>query len=125
MVSGDDVICAEAERLFPGVRVAPTKTAVDRTTARCLPPAVTAERIRTAAREAVAGAGGLAPYTPEPPYTFRIEVKDSTQAAICTYFASVVREGPTTVSLTSEDFREAFRGFIGMALLIASTANPL
>jgi hypothetical protein len=37
----------------------------------------------------------------------------------------VVREGPTAVSLTSEDYRTAFRGFIGMALLIASTASGL
>jgi D-amino peptidase len=125
MVSGDDVICAEAELLFPGVHVATTKTSIDRTTARCLPPAVTAERIRTAAREAARTAAGLSPYVLEPPYTFRIHVKSSTQAAVCTYFPSVVREGPTTVSLTSDDYRTAFRGFIGMALLVASTESGL
>jgi ketopantoate reductase len=65
----------------------------------------------------------LTPYSLEPPYTFRIQVKDSTQAAVCTYFPSVIREGPTTISLTSDDYREAFRGFIGMALLVSSTAS--
>ena len=125
VVSGDDVICAEAQALFPSVKVAVTKTAIDRVSARCLPPAVTAERIREAARQAVADAGGLEPYRLEPPYTFRIEVRHTTQAAVCTYFPGVVREGPTTVSLTSADYREAFRGFIGLALTISSASEGI
>jgi D-amino peptidase len=125
LVAGDDVICAEAEALFSGVNVAVTKISIDRTTARCHPPAVTAERIREAARRAVAERDRLEPYTVPPPYTFEIWVKETTQAAVCTYFPSVVRTGPTTVSLTRDDYREAFRGFIGMALMIASTSKGL
>ena len=125
MVSGDDVICAEAQALFPGVRVAATKTAIGRVAARCLPPAVTAERIGDAARRAVAEAGGLAPYRPGPPYTFRIEVRHTTQADVCTYVPGVVREGPTAVSLTSADYRGAFRGFIALALLISSASEGI
>ena len=125
MVSGDDVICAEAQALFPGVEVAATKTAIGRVAARCLPPAVTAERIGDAARRAVAEAGGLAPYRPGPPYTFRIEVRHTTQADVCTYVPGVVREGPTAVSLTSADYRGAFRGFIALALLISSASEGI
>ena len=44
---------------------------------------------------------------------------------MCTYFPSVVREGPAAVSRTSDDYRTAFRGFIGMALLVASTESGL
>ncbi len=119
------LISADTEGVSGVVRVAPTKSAIDRTTSRCLPPAVTAERIRATAREVVEAGAGLTPYSLEPPYTFRIQVKDSTQAAVCTYFPSVIREGPTTISLTSDDYREAFRGFIDMALLVSSTASGI
>ena len=38
LVTGDDVICAEAEKLFVGVRTAVVKYAIDNFSARCLTP---------------------------------------------------------------------------------------
>lgn len=63
LVTGDDAICAVAEKLLPAVVVVPVKTALGLTAARSLHPAAAREAVRAGAREAVeaAAAGRLQP----------------------------------------------------------------
>jgi D-amino peptidase len=56
LVTGDDVICAVAEKAFPGVVTVPVKTALGRTAARSKHPAVARQAITAGAGRAVAGA---------------------------------------------------------------------
>jgi D-amino peptidase len=62
LVTGDDVICSEAEKLFPGVKTAVVKYAIDNFSARCLGIKAAGDRIREAARSAVAEHEVLQPY---------------------------------------------------------------
>lgn len=108
MVSGDDVICAEAEMLFVGVRTAVVKYAIDNFSARCLTPDASGERIREAARLALAERDALGPYRLDPPYTVRVTLREPAQAGSVISVPGVVREGPTTVMFRTENFREAY-----------------
>jgi D-amino peptidase len=56
LVTGDDVICAVAEKAFPGVVTVPVKTALGRTAARSKHPAAARAAITAGASDAVAGA---------------------------------------------------------------------
>jgi D-amino peptidase len=56
LVTGDDVICAIAEKAFPGVITVPVKTALGRTAARSRHPATAREAIAAGAARAVASA---------------------------------------------------------------------
>ncbi len=56
LVTGDDVICAVAEKAFPGVITVPVKTALGRTAARSKHPAAAREAITAGAARAVASA---------------------------------------------------------------------
>lgn len=56
LVTGDDVVCAHAERVFPGVVTVPVKTALGRTAARSRHPAVAREAITAGAARAVRNA---------------------------------------------------------------------
>lgn len=55
LVTGDDVICAVAEKAFPGVITVPVKTALGRTAARSKHPAAARQAITAGAARAVAG----------------------------------------------------------------------
>jgi len=110
LMTGDDLACAEAESLYAGV-----KTAVDRYTARCLSPQVVQERIREAA-----GGGDLAPYAPDPPYTFTVEFATASSAASVLFFPGLERGDDRRVSWTHEDYETAFKLFIGIMLLSRS-----
>jgi D-amino peptidase len=108
LVSGDDVICAEAEKLFAGVKTAVVKYAIDNFSARCLTPERSGERIREAARLALVERDGLHPYLVEPPFTVRVTLKEPAQAGAAANVPGVVREGPTTISFVSDSYDEAY-----------------
>ncbi len=57
MVSGDQSACAEASALLGPLELVIVKNAVGRTAAECLPPAVTKDKIRKAAKRASQEAG--------------------------------------------------------------------
>ena len=119
LVTGDDLVCAEAESLYAGVQTARVKTAVDRYTARCLSPQAAQERIREAARRATGG-GDLTPYAPEPPYTFAVEFATASSAASVLFFPGLERVDDRRVSWTHEDYETAFKMFIGVMRLSRS-----
>ena len=120
LVSGDDLTCEEAESLYTGVQTAKVKTAVDRYTARCLPPEESLRRIREAARAAVENAERLSPYTLEPPYTFTVEFATTSTAAGVLYFPGLERVNDRRVSWTHEDYQTAYKMFIGVMRLARS-----
>ena len=122
LVTGDDLTCTEAKSLYTNVKTAKVKTAVDRYTARCLPQRAALERIRDAAGEAARGIGSLAPYAPAAPYTFTVEFATASTAAGVMFFPQLERVHDRRVSWTHEDYRTAFKMFIGVMRL--ATSDP-
>lgn len=82
LVTGDDLVCAAAAKALPGVRTVPVKRAAGFHAATSTHPSVAAERIRAAARDAVAGHAGLA--CPPVPDSLRVEIEFTTPLA-CDY----------------------------------------
>jgi D-amino peptidase len=109
LVSGDDVICAEAESFLPGVTTAVVKVAIDNFSARCLTPAASSRRIREAACSTLAERDVLRPFVLEPPFTMRITLKEPAQAGAALGVPGVTREGPLTVSFTTDRYTEAYQ----------------
>lgn len=122
LVTGDDLTCEEARSLYEGVRTAQVKTAVDRYTARCLSPEAAYRRIREAAQGALTNVGSLAPYTPEPPYTFTVEFATASTAASVLHFPQLQRANDRHVTWTHDDYETAFRMFIGVMRM--ASADP-
>ncbi len=120
LVTGDDLACEEAESLYPGVRTANVKTAIDRYTARCLSPEASHERIREAAQRAAEGTGDLIPYTPGAPYSFTVEFATASAAASVLFFPGLERVDDRRISWTHEDYETAFKMFIGVMRLARS-----
>ena len=102
------MICAEADSLFPGVKTAIVKYAIDNFSARCLTPAASERRIREAARAALEEHEGLRPFVLEPPFTLRITLREPAQAGAAESVPGVVREGPTTLSFTTQHMADAY-----------------
>ena len=117
VVSGDDVICEEAEKLFPGVKTAVVKYAIDNFSARCVSPSVAGERIREAARLALVERETLQPHRVDPPYTARVTLREPAQASAAAMVPGVVREGLSTVAFTSDDFREVYGALEAMGTI--------
>jgi D-amino peptidase len=120
LVTGDDLTCGEAAALYPGVRTAIVKTAVDRYTARCLPPEAAHRRISEASAGAIRYAPNLAPYRVDSPYAFTVEFATASAAASVLCFPQLKRLDDRRVSWMHEDCATAYRMFIGVMKMARS-----
>jgi D-amino peptidase len=118
LVTGDDQVCADAERRFPGVVTAPVKRAIDRYVARSLSPEKARALIRTRAQEAVAAVreGRVQPYTVQTPVTIEVDFKNTASAHMTPLIPGVERTGPRSISITADDYVTAFKTFTVAAL---------
>jgi D-amino peptidase len=108
LVTGDDVICSEAEKLFAGVKTAIVKYAIDNFSARCLGPKPAGDRIREAARSALLEHDMLQPYRVGPPYTVRATLREAAQAGAVAGLPGVMRDSPVSVCFSGQNFRELY-----------------
>jgi D-amino peptidase len=80
LVTGDEAACVEGREFFGAIETASVKQGIGRQHARCLHPEIAREKIREAARRAVALIGKIAPLRVEVPFTARLEYHRSDQA---------------------------------------------
>lgn len=121
MLSGDQNACAEASLLLGDIEVVVVKQAVGRTAAECLPPAVTQEKIRKAAKRAVkrlAAGQAPAPLRLTTPITVAIEFVRAEQADAASIMPGAQRVAGKRVEYVAEDVLTAYRAFrslVGLA----------
>lgn len=123
MVSGDQVLAAEARELLGPIETAIVKQAIDRHTARCLAPARSQALIRDAAERAVrrAAAGEIKPWSAGSPVTFEVTFKSTDAAHMASVFPVVERIAPKVVRVSADDYPTAFRMLWGALILGSKT----
>jgi D-amino peptidase len=118
LVTGDDLTVADTKTYAPEVIGVAVKTCVDRYSAICLPPEVTMNAIRGAAKEAISKITKVKP--PTGPFTYRIQF-DSTQPVIAaTALPFVEQTGDREVSFTLPSILESHRAFGAVSSLVKS-----
>lgn len=127
LVTGDDQVCAEAARRFPGVVTAPVKEAIDRFVGLSLTPKKAQELIRERARQALEAVRGgkITPYRVKTPVTFEIDFKRTSPARMATLFPGVERRGPRTIAITQSDYVAGFKLMWGTLIIALATAEGL
>jgi D-amino peptidase len=120
--SGDDLYEQELKRTLPHVEFALTKYALDRWTARCLPPARSHANIKEAARRAVEGfaEGGTERfplYRPQGEVALSVTFSSTAEALMASLAPGSVRETPRTVTYTAASAVDAWKGFFAVLLL--------
>jgi len=122
LVTGDDLTCADAAGWAPGAKLVAVKRCVDRYTARCLPPAVTAAEIGRAAAASLESAGR--PERPAGPFTYEVTFDAAQAVGACTAIPGVGAVGPRTVAFTLPTMAEAIRCFRAVTVLAAASVEP-
>ncbi len=99
LVTGDDVICAVAEKAFPGVITVPVKTALGRTAARSKHPAAARRAITAGAARAVEGAasGAIRPVPVPDDLAIEADLRLSGAAELAALVPGTERAGASTV----------------------------
>jgi D-amino peptidase len=123
LVTGDDLTCDDAARYAPTAVGVAVKTCIDRYSAICLPPAISAQRITEGARSA---AGRSHPRAgTDAPYTYEIAFDATHLAALATYVPGVEHVDPRTVCFTLPTMYEAIRCFRAVTRVVGSGIEPL
>ncbi|MDQ7843744.1 MAG: M55 family metallopeptidase [Armatimonadota bacterium] len=127
LVTGDDQVCADAERRLPGVVTAPVKEALDRFVGLSLTPTKAQELIRERARQAVEAVRGgrVKPYRVKLPVTFEVDFKRTSPAHLATLFPGVERRGPRTIAITQADYVAAFKLLWGTLIIALAVSEGL
>jgi D-amino peptidase len=109
LVTGDDVICAVAEKAFPGVVTVPVKTALGRTAARSRHPVAAREAIAAGAARAVASAaaGAIRPVAIPAELVIEAELRPNGAAEMAALVPGAERVGARTVRYQAASPRAA------------------
>jgi len=110
LVTGDDMGCAEAERLIPGVTTCAVKKSLGSGEAICYPPSMTGYMLCRAAEKAACTP--VAPLVVDPPYEIRIQYSD------CSYLYTMKRlhpeifEGERTVVMRGDNLLKVWSQYL-------------
>ena len=99
LVTGDDVICAVAEKAFPGVVTVPVKTSLGRTAARSKHPVAARQAIAAGAERAVAAAasGAIQPVPVPSELAIEVELRLNGAAELAAKVPGTERTGTSSV----------------------------
>jgi D-amino peptidase len=123
LVTGDDLTCVDAASYAPTAVAVAVKTCIDRYSAICLPPAVSAERITEGARAAVERSHPTP--TTSGPYTYDITFDATHLAALVTCVPGVEQVGALMVRFTLPTMYEAIRCFRGVTRVAGTGIEPV
>lgn len=119
LVTGDDVVTAEATENLDHPEICVVKKAKDRFCADCLPPKVTHPMIKEAARRAVERLkrGEFKPYKVQTPVSFDVTFKTTAETTFCTLFPTIQPIDTKTVRITADDYVTGYKQLWGCLVL--------
>jgi D-amino peptidase len=123
LVTGDDLTCIDAAGYAPSAVGVAVKTCVDRYSAICLPPKVSAARITEGARRALSNPAQLS-QTASGGYTYEVSFDAAHLAPLATYIPGIERIGELSVRYTQPTMYKAIRCFRAMTRLVTSGIEP-
>lgn len=124
LVTGDDLVCTQAEQFLPGVRTVVVKQGFGYRAGRSLSPDAARDRLRAAAAEVVGGALPAVPAPPDAPLSLEVDFLTTAMAEAAALVPGTSRPGPRTVAWTGSTVDEVAR-MRGVLIALASTALGL
>jgi D-amino peptidase len=125
LVTGDDLTCVDARGYAPEAVGVAVKTCIDRYSAICLPPAVSAAAITEGAARALRSARPAAPrQPPDGGHTWQITFDAAHLAPWATYVPGVDQLDERTVRYTLPTVYQGIRCFRALTRLVTTGIEP-
>jgi D-amino peptidase len=118
LVTGDAALIREAVALLGNVETVAVKEGITRTSARCLSPALSAGKIKEAARRALKS--NFSVFSVDPPITMKVVFHRAIHADMASLVPATRRIDGRTVEWTGEDMIVVYQVYRAM-LALAST----
>ena len=122
MITGDNVVCAEAKDFLGDLETVQVKVALDRYCADLIPPVTAQKMITAGAQAAMARIGKCQPFNVGST-TFEIDFKITNMAQMASIFPCVERLSSKTVRVQAENAEAAYKQLWGALVLGHAAAN--
>jgi len=122
LVTGDDVVCAEAVEFLINPGTVEVKKAHDRFTANLIVPSKAQEMITCGATKALGRIGEVKPFNVGAA-TFEVDLKTTNMANMACLFPCVRRLGTKTVQVSAENAAAAYKQLWGVLVLAYAATN--
>lgn len=114
LLTGDDVLAADARQSMPWVRTAVVKRALGRYQAESLPPALACALIRETAASAMRDRANARPLVMTTPITVELEFHHPMYVELAVMVPGCRQTGPRAAAFSGKDYIEAFGAFTAM-----------
>ncbi len=122
LITGDDLTCDDAATYAPNCQMVTVKECIDRYTARCFPPSVTATMIREAARATLVKEHPV--LAPTEPVTFDVFFDSTNPVMAATAIPGVQATNETSVTFTLPTMGQAMRCFKVVSAMASASTEP-
>jgi D-amino peptidase len=124
-VSGDDYFCMEFSQRFPNAETAVVKYAINRFSARCLPPQRSHRRITEAVAKGVHRYASMKPYIVEGPVELETEFMSTAEANLACLVPGAVRKSPRVVAVTADNPPDAWKALFACQILGSTVSDDI
>lgn len=108
LVTGDDLTCQYAKKIFNDVETVPVKKVINRFTVNCLPLKESHRLLREGARRALSRLEEFEPYAPEPPFTLEIDCASTFTARFLSKLSCLEYDGRRTVKYKTDSYMDLY-----------------
>jgi D-amino peptidase len=124
LITGDDKAVKQGRELHGDIEGVVVKYGIDKYVARCLPLSTTRLMIREGAKKAAERRKDFKPLKYSSPVTFKVEFATASEAARARLIPLVKDAGPRVVTLTQNDYIDAFHLYLGVISLAGTVQDP-
>jgi len=124
LVSGDDVLCAEAKELLKSPHCIEVKKAISRYSAVCPPFEESLLALKNGAKLAMGQKNAWKVFQPPSPSTMRITMFDPAMADAAELLPYVKRTGGREIEFSHDDYATLFKTMLAVGVLGASRRDP-
>jgi len=124
LVTGDDLTCRHAEKVFGVVETVPVKKVIHRLAVNCMPLEQAHRLLEEGAKRAIERLGECKPYAPKPPFILEIDCANTFTARFFAKLPCLRYDGAKTVWYNTDSYMDIYNMITTLLYLLIGIQHP-
>ena len=124
LVTGDDLTCQRAKKVFGDVETVSVKKTINRFTVNCLSLRKAHRLLEEGAKRSLSRLEEFKPYGPNPPFTLEIDCASTFTAMFFAKLSCLEYDGARTIRYTTSSYMDLYNMSNVLMYLTSSIAHP-
>jgi len=124
LVTGDDLTCRHAQKVFGVVETVPVKKVIHRLAVNCIPLEEAHGLLREGAKRAIEHLGECKPYAPKSPFTLEIDCANTFTAKFFAKLPCLWHDGARTVRYNTDSYMDVYNVITALLYVLIGIQHP-